>query len=66
MGANIVPLKTSGGPLGVTASASMPFTATLVVLEKNGGNARYVALPDIEGDGQEACTCMTVSRSRAT
>ena len=45
MGANIVPLKTSGGPLSVTISASTPFTATLAVRAKSGGKVRYVPLP---------------------
>jgi hypothetical protein len=45
MGANLVPLKTSGGALSVSVSAAAPFTATLAVRAKSGGKVRYVALP---------------------
>lgn len=51
MGANIVPLKASGGTLGVnvTVASGAPFVATLAV-KGAGGSVRYVELP--RGSGQ--------------
>ncbi|KXX76074.1 hypothetical protein MMYC01_208256 [Madurella mycetomatis] len=45
MGANIIPLRVTGGAINVTVTASSGFTATLVIRAANGG-VRYVDLPN--------------------
>ncbi|GAB1315416.1 hypothetical protein MFIFM68171_05626 [Madurella fahalii] len=45
MGANIIPLRVTGGVVNVTVTASSAFTATLAVKAASGG-VRYVDLPN--------------------
>jgi hypothetical protein len=49
MGANIIPLKVSGGNVIVKVTADTAFTATLAIRER-GGSVKYVNLPN--GSGQ--------------
>ncbi|KAI3321144.1 hypothetical protein HD806DRAFT_546930 [Xylariaceae sp. AK1471] len=49
MGANIIPLKASGGTIGATVTASSPFMATLAIRASTGA-VRYVDL--VDGKGQ--------------
>lgn len=58
MGANIVPLKATGGSIVVTVTASAPFTATLAV-RASDKTVRYVDLANGQGQvdlkrGEEA------------
>ncbi|KAI1155603.1 hypothetical protein F4825DRAFT_468422 [Nemania diffusa] len=48
MGANIIPLKPTGGVVSATVTASSPFTATLAV-RASTGTVRYVDLTDGKG-----------------
>ena len=58
MGANIIPLRTSGGSISVEVTASSPFTATLAV-RASDKSVRYINLPSGKGQtdlksGEEA------------
>jgi hypothetical protein len=53
MGANIIPLNTSGGSVNVKVTSSGPFVATLAIKSK-AGSVKYVDLPGGSGQGSVA------------
>jgi Family of unknown function (DUF6055) len=58
MGANIIPLKASGGSVGVKVTADSGFTATLAI-RGSSGTVKYINLPNGSGEanverGEEA------------
>ena len=62
MGANIIPLKASGGSISVEVTASAPFTATLAVRAADK-SVRYIDLANGKGSadlksGEEASLVM--------